>query len=119
MPICEVNPSFIKDIRIFLIVLTLKLFLFFREVGGSGTIYEGRFFYDGEREGMGEVEFEDGSKEVGNWTYGYRQGSFEYFDENGVKTSEKIYNEYDDYEREKRNILWIEMINKHTLNYLY
>ena len=38
---------------------------------------------------MGETEYEDGTKEVGNWREGFRQGVFECFNKDGEKTEDK------------------------------
>ena len=44
------------------------------------------------RDGQGEYEYKDGSKEIGQWLKGKgKQGEFECYDKRGTLTHKKIY----------------------------
>ena len=44
-----------------------------------------------DRHGKGELEYEDGSKEIGQWDNHKKQGEFECYDQSGTLTHRKIY----------------------------
>ena len=43
------------------------------------------------KHGKGEWEYEDGSKEIGQWVTVWKQGDFECYDKSGTLTHRKIY----------------------------
>ena len=64
--------------------------LWFREIRADGSIYEGGWDM-GDFHGNGEFEYEDGSKEIGQWVKDKKQGEFECYDKRGTLTHRKIY----------------------------
>ena len=64
----------------------------FRYIDENGNIYQGGW-EDGEMVGAGEMEYEDGTREIGNWLkYNGKHGEFRSYDKYG-KVSTKMYNE--------------------------
>ncbi len=61
--------------------MTLKF-----ETYDNGDRYEGEFNNEGLRHGYGTYYWADGSKFVGNWKNGKKQGNGEYYNERGVLT---------------------------------
>ena len=64
----------------------MHLLSYFREIFSSGSSYTGGY-KQGKRNGKGEEEWADGSREIAYRVDGKREGAAKYYDENG--------NEYD------------------------
>ena len=58
------------------------LFFYFRYIDDNGYSYTGGYKQDN-RNGKGEEEWADGSREIAYWVDGYREGAAKYYDENG------------------------------------
>ena len=65
----------------------------------NGDIYEGGVDR-GRRHGKGELENEDGTKEIGHWVQDKKQGQFECYDQRGKLTHTKIYENHKESEND-------------------
>ena len=65
-----------------LICYSTFLFFYFREIYHWGESYTGGWKQDN-RNGKGEYEWADGSREIAYWVYGNKEGAAKYYDENG------------------------------------
>ena len=56
----------------------------------NGNIYEWGWDND-DKHGKGELEYNDGGKEIGQWVKSRKQGEFKCYDKSGTLTHTKIY----------------------------
>ena len=65
----------------------------FRCISADGCIYEGGYHMHN-KQGKGELEYIDGTKETGQWVGDMKQGGFEWYDNNGRLTHRKVYQDH-------------------------
>ena len=71
--------SLCTTIRIYPLII---LFYYFREITDDGSSYTGGY-KQGRRNGKGEIEWADGSREIAYWVDDKKEGAAKYYDENG------------------------------------
>ena len=69
---------------------SLFYYHFFREIYPNGDVYEGVWDM-GKYHWKGEFENEDGTKEIGKWIGGNKDGEFECYDKTERLTHRKVY----------------------------
>ena len=65
-----------------LIYYSTFLFFYFRVINWDGSSYTGGL-KQGNRNGKGEQEYYDGSREIAYWVDGNKKGAAKYYDKNG------------------------------------